>query len=189
MSDLLLPVIAALAVALYFPLSKRRALHFWKSRFDRKVPFVPTFVLVYICLYPLIVIAFVALYPTAFAAQFYTSVTIAALSAAAFWYAIPTGFHRPHHLRDTFSRGILKNIYNEECNANAFPSSHVYISFLCAYYLGLAFPGFALAVWCLAILVMISTVLVRQHELIDILGGITWAVVAIAVTPLLFLPF
>jgi membrane-associated phospholipid phosphatase len=188
MPDLLFPVIAALAISLYYPLSRRRALHFWKSRLDRKVPFVPAFVLAYVCLYPLMVIAFVALYPTAFASQFYVAATIAALSAAAFWYMVPTGFHRPHHLRRTFARGILKGIYDEECNANAFPSSHVYISFLCAYYLGLAFPAVALLVWCLAILVMISTVLVRQHELIDILGGIAWALAAIILAPYLLLP-
>ena len=47
------------------------------------------------------------------------------------------------------------------------------------YFLAAAFPMLFWPIWALAVLIAISTVFVRQHELLDIVGGIVWMVASI----------
>ena len=62
----------------------------------------------------------------------------------------------------------------------SFPSVHVYLSLICAYYLSFSFPPYATLFWACAVLVTASTVFIKQHNLVDIAGGILWAALAVS---------
>ena len=177
---LLLLVLALFGISLWGPLNRRHARHYWKTAWDRKVPLIPLFVIPYISLFPFVIFAFVVLFFTPYAISFYLSMTIASFSAALFWYLFPTGFRHPFHVGDSRLRHILRTIYHHEGFANAFPSSHVYLSVVSGYFLAIAFPPLALLVWAIALCIAVSTVFVRQHELVDILGGLLWSSLSIA---------
>ncbi len=177
---LLLLVVALFGISLWGPLNRRHARHYWKTAWDRRVPLVPLFVVPYVSLFPFVIFAFVTLFFSPVASMFYTSIAIASFSAALFWYLFPTGFRHPFNVGQGKLRRVLKEIYHHEGFANAFPSSHVYLSIISGYFLALAFPPFAILIWAIALCIAVSTVFVRQHELLDILGGLAWAAVSIA---------
>lgn len=180
-------VIALCSIALYGPLNLRHARHYWKSAIDKRVPFLPIFVIPYLGLFPFVGFAFFSLYFTHYAIFFYASMTVCALLAAFFWYFFPTGIRRPRHIRDAGLRHAIREIYHYDRGTNAFPSSHVYLSLISGYFLALAFVSFAPVIWLIALLIAVSTVFVRQHELLDIAGGLLWAVVSITAVQVLLL--
>lgn len=173
-------VIALFSISLYGPLNRRHARYYWSSALDKRVPFHPGFVIPYISLFPFVALAFVLLFPHPIADVFYLSMTICALSAAVFWYFFPTGFRRPRNIRDVGVRHMLREIYRYDRSCNAFPSSHVYLSVISGFFLAIAFPLFSIPIWIVTVLIAVSTVFVRQHELLDIAGGLLWAAVSIA---------
>lgn len=173
-------VIALFGISLWGPLNRRHARHYWKTALDRRVPFLPIFVVPYVSLFPFVIFAFVILFFTPLAEAFYGSMIAASFSAALFWYFFPTGFRHPQHIGQGRLRRVLKEIYRHEGSANAFPSSHVYLSVVSGYYLAAAFPVFGVLAWAVALCIAVSTVFVRQHELVDILGGAFWAAASIA---------
>ena len=169
-------LVAALAsIALFFPFSRRPVRHYLKSSWDARIPLVPLFVIAYLGLFPFVGVAFYALYFTPLALPFYVAMTVCALAAAFFWYYFPTGFRKPRHVGRGNLKFLMKELYHYHGHASAFPSSHVYLSVISGYFLALAFPPLAILIWMITVCIAISTVLIHQHELIDILGGLLWA--------------
>jgi membrane-associated phospholipid phosphatase len=171
--------IAAFSIYLYVPLARRSPHFYMASKIDKKLPLLPFFVIPYVTLYPYVLVGFAVLYATPLATAFYASVTAAALAAAIFWYFFPTGVHRPVHMPPGILTRLLKSVYGHAGLANAFPSSHVFLSFITSYYLALAFPAFALIIWIIGFVIALSTVFVKQHNVFDIVGGLAWAFGAI----------
>lgn len=74
--------------------------------------------------------------------------------------------------------GLVAWIWRVDTNANAFPSQHVAYSVVCALVLGRAFRGKAVYLIALATAISISTMLVKQHYIWDVIGGGLIAVIA-----------
>jgi membrane-associated phospholipid phosphatase len=181
----ILLALALFGIALYGPLNHRHAKYYWKSAFDSEIPFLPIFVIPYLGLFPFLTFAFATLFFTPLANSFYTAIAIASITAALFWYFFPTGFRRPRHIGKGELRHMLKMIYHRDHNSNAFPSSHVFLSLIAAYYLAYAFPLFALLICIVGACISVSTVFIRQHEVLDIAGGVFWAAGSITLVFLL----
>jgi membrane-associated phospholipid phosphatase len=184
--EFLLLIIAAFSIWLYAPLTHRLPKLYLASWLDKDTPLLPLFVIPYITLYPYIIFGFGILFATTYAQPFYATVIIASIAGALFWYFLPTGVHRPHHMHPGPMTSMLKSIYGHDGEANAFPSAHVFLSFITSYYLALAFPGLGLLWWVIGFFIALSTVFVKQHNLLDVVGGLIWALGALAIVQVFF---
>ena len=134
---------------------------YWATQLplDRLIPFCPVFVVFYCLWYPLLVAVGLYLlaadragfrrYMAFLAASFFLSLLI--------WFLLPSGQDLRPDLTgrtDLFSRWIAA-LYTVDTNTNVFPSVHVVGSI-----------GAAWAVWDCP-----STVLIKQHSLLDAAGG------------------
>jgi membrane-associated phospholipid phosphatase len=173
--------LAGVSLLLFFPLNTRTPRYLRRSTFERRIPFVPIFIVPYLAIFPYVVFSiFIVLFFTPVAARMYTSLIIAGLTAALIWYFFPSGVaERPR----VTPRGLFTNLvawtYAHDPRCNAFPSSHVFTTFLCSYYLTFAFPPHETLIWVFGTTVMGSTLLVKQHHIIDLIAGLLLAVTAI----------
>lgn len=162
---------------------------YWATQLpvDDLIPFCPHFVVFYCLWYPLLVVVGLYLlaadrpgfrrYMAFLAATFFLSLLI--------WFLLPNGQDlRPDLTRQTdfFSRWIAA-LYAIDTNTNVFPSVHVvgaigaaWAVWDCAALRCRRWPGIAATV--LAALICLSTVFIKQHSLLDAVGG---AVLAAAV--------
>jgi len=74
--------------------------------------------------------------------------------------------------------GLVAWVWRVDTNVNVFPSQHVAYSVVCALILSKAFKGKVLYFVALATVISISTVLIKQHYIWDVLGGVLVAVIA-----------
>ncbi len=187
MEDLLQALIAAVAIAgmlLYFLTNRIHAPSTWffqDTWLDKYIPLVPYFIIAYVCLYPYILITIVLMWDTPLSTQFFTCFSIAAWTAALMWYVAPAGIVRHRRLGPDFFSQMIVWLYEHDQENNTIPSSHVFYSLICSYFLMLAYPHVQLLFVVVGILISISTVFVKQHHLADILGGIVWAAGSIAI--------
>ena len=178
-------VLALIGVFFYFPMNHLRV-HgrgaFHNARLDARIPLVRYFVIPYIALFPYLLFTVMVISQTALVFEFALSIAIAVWSAVLTWYLFPSRLRRLRDIGvDTFSQMIVW-IYSHDHGNWSFPSSHVFYAIICSYYLVLALPAYTLAFVLIGWLIVVSTVFVKQHRVIDIFGGFIWAVVAIAIT-------
>jgi len=74
--------------------------------------------------------------------------------------------------------GLVAWVWRVDTNANAFPSQHVAFAVVCALVLSRAFKGKALYFVALATVISVSTMLVKQHYIWDVIGGGLIAIIA-----------
>jgi membrane-associated phospholipid phosphatase len=179
-TTLLLALLASVSICIYFPLDRKEARHVdWASPWDRALPLIPLFIIPYLGLFPFVGFAFVFLFFTPYAEAYFVSLTIAALAAAIFWYFFPIRVKRSPITGSSVLIWIINLMRTYNKPGNAFPSSHVYLSVITGYWLFIAFPLYApVSVMCAA-LIAVSTVLVKQHYLVDVIGGLFWAATGI----------
>lgn len=186
MSDLSIGIVIAVAVAgmlLYFPTNRINAPGRWffhDTRIDELLPLIPYFIIPYLALFPYMIATAILMWHTLFAAEFYTTIAIAAWSAALVWYMAPSGILRKRDIGPDFFSRMIVWIYEHDQENNTFPSSHVFYALICSYFLALAFPYFALGFAVFGGLITVSTVLVKQHHVADIVGGIVWAIASVS---------
>lgn len=157
--------------SVYLPLNKRKSRYYWKLKIDDSIPFLPAFIIPYVSYFPYIVVTIVSLWNTHYIFEFFTSYIISYVMAGIFWYLVPNGVKRPQVAgRDILSR-LIAYIYKHDDDTNGFPSAHVFATLICSYFLYLAFPIFFPVILFMGIAIIASTVLVKQHYIVDILGG------------------
>ncbi len=147
---------------------------------DNQIPVVPGFVWIYMSVYlfPVLAIALVRNWHRVNLALL--SVTLCTLLAVMVHLAIPVAFPRPS-LGSSLSERVLAFLYSHDFQPGAqqFPSLHVVIA-LVLYWTcrGQGLSRFAeSAILALALLIVASTILVKQHLVIDSVGGVLLAIV------------
>lgn len=184
MTKLLYLIVFLVVKSIYLPLNKRKSRYYWKLRIDDFIPFVPIFIVPYVSYFAYVVLTIVALWNTSYVYEFFTSYIISYLVAGAFWYLIPNGVKRPKIVgKDIFSK-LTAYIYSHDDDTNGFPSAHVFATLICSYFLFLSFPIFLPFILFMAITIIASTVLVKQHYAIDILGGIIVFLISVPLSKL-----
>jgi membrane-associated phospholipid phosphatase len=178
-------LLAAFSIWLYAPLTHRLPQVYMATWLDKDTPLLPLFVVPYVALFPYVIFGFVLLFATPYGSAYYVTVIIAELAAALFWYYLPTGVHRPHLMRKGALTRLLAAVYGHDGEANAFPSAHVFGSFITSYYLVVAFPSLAVLWWVVGFFIALSTVFVKQHNLLDVIGGLVWALGALVIVQVL----
>ncbi|MFZ2026137.1 MAG: phosphatase PAP2 family protein [Microgenomates group bacterium] len=165
-------VLFLIVKSVYLPLNKRKSKYYWKLKIDDSIPFLPVFIIPYISYFPYIIVTIISIWNTRYVYEFFASYIISYVVAGIFWYLVPNGVKRPTITgKDVFSR-MTAYIFKHDDDTNGFPSAHVFATLICSYFLFLAFPAYFLFVLFMACAIIASTVLVKQHYVIDILGGI-----------------
>jgi membrane-associated phospholipid phosphatase len=158
---------------------------FLESPLDRALPIVPIFAIPYISLIPYIAVSLVAF--LFFRVRVYRSAAITMIIvwfiSYAFYFFLQSYIARPDITgTDPFS-GLVRSIYRSDQPFNDFPSLHTSLSTIIAIHWWRVDRriGIPAAIW--TALIVMSTVLIKQHYLADVAGGlvlasvISWAVI------------
>lgn len=91
----------------------------------------------------------------------------------------PLTILRPQIVGPGLFDAILAWFYSIDPPTNLFPSLHVSMAFFCAGVLSLARPRYRILVYAWAVAVALSTLLTRQHYLIDVAAGLALGLIAV----------
>jgi membrane-associated phospholipid phosphatase len=147
---------------------------------DSVIPFVPELVLAYLLFFPFIVAA-------AFAAaseEWLRIVFACVLAAAVGWLCFllyPASLERPDvaALPGAFSGPLLRWLHSIDDSHNTFPSLHVAVTWIAC--MGFRRTPFFVPSLVAAAAISASTLLVKQHTLLDVAGGIGLAAASLSV--------
>ena len=145
---------------------------------DRCIPLAPGWAVVYVAAFPMWGLCYVAMARGWDWYRLMTAEVLAKLLCGVCFLALPTTNVRPEMAGDGFGVWLLEMIYRMDQPLNLFPSIHCLESWLCFAGLRsrrdvpLLVKG---AVLVLAVLICISTVLIRQHVIVDVVVGVLLA--------------
>jgi membrane-associated phospholipid phosphatase len=109
---------------------------------------------------------------------FIASFFLASLSAIAVFVFFPTYVRAATFPgKDIFS-SLLQTIHEGAGRYDAFPSGHVYITTLLAFFYSRLYPRYRILWAAIAVIVSLSTLFTGQHYFIDVLGGVVIAILA-----------
>jgi membrane-associated phospholipid phosphatase len=147
--------------------------------FDQMIPFIKYFALPYVVWYPFVIITLLWLMkrqPRLYVTTLISCLMGLALSYTFFILAQTTTSRPLIDGHDLFTRIVLY-IYHADKPYNSFPSIHVLISFVlyraCGS-LNIQAPIFTSSVRSLAVMIILSTLFIKQHTLLDVAGGIVF---------------
>ncbi|MCM1150143.1 MAG: hypothetical protein NC319_08710 [Butyricicoccus sp.] len=156
---------------------------YWASYMplDDAIPFVPAFVLPYCMWYPYLIgtgLYLMARDKPRFL-DYMRFIVWGFTAAMAFCLLVPNGQDlRPAAFeRDSFFTRLISLIYAADTNTNVFPSMHVLgcAAAVSAAFKSPAMPRLRWASLVLALFICASTVLIKQHSFLDILGALAFA--------------
>ncbi|MFC3768263.1 phosphatase PAP2 family protein [Paenibacillus sp. GCM10012303] len=148
------------------------------TRVDEMLPFLPVFVIPYLIWYPFIAACLVTLFYRNRATYYRTlfALCLGLVISYIFFYFYQSGITRPQ-LGEGFLYSLVQFVYHNDAPYNCFPSIHVLTTYLMIKSSKQAFPhvGLRWTIHLLAWSIILSTVFVKQHVLLDIAGGIAVA--------------
>jgi len=151
--------------------------HILQTSFDRLVPFIPQFIVIYNTLEPVLyasLLFFFIFHPKIFTA-FASAMIALFLVSNAVYVLFQTKVPRPVLSQDT-NRYVNKviELYKSDNPYNCFPSLHCGTSTLAASFWFVKkryrIIAFLMAIW--AVLIILSTQFLKQHVVVDITGSI-----------------
>lgn len=153
---------------------------------DDMIPFCEYFVIPYYMWYPLLVaVGLYGLFKEEYAYKRYMlNLALTFFSSIIFFFILPNGQDlRPEYFEHTnWCTDLVGAIYSVDTNTNVFPSIHV-VGALVAFIGVLDFKTLkhkkliATITGILAFLICIATVFIKQHSVLDIIGGIIFTAV------------
>jgi hypothetical protein len=141
---------------------------------DGLVPFIPELIVIYVLKVPLVFGALLITYrkPAVFKPLALGLIAVTVLSELVFLVQ-PTYPPRPADLADTGLESFIAWVYETDGPANEFPSIHVSQSvFLLLFALATMASGWVVPVVGLSGMIAATTVLVKQHTVFGLLGGL-----------------
>lgn len=154
---------------------------------DSYLPFVPFFISFYILAYVQWIIGYIKIAKenkeTCY--HFCAGEVIAKLLCLFFFLVFPTTIVRPKVIGDGIWGMLTRFIYSADAPVNLFPSIHCLESWMCfrgAMALKKVSKKYKIIMFVFTIFVCMSTVLVKQHVFIDIIGGILMVEIGILIT-------
>lgn len=151
-----------------------------ESFLDQKIPFWPPAAFVYLGCYLFWIVNYILIgrQEKQRAYQFFKGDLLSRLICLVFFLAFPTTNVRPAVEADGFWNQVMIWLYSIDTADNLFPSIHCLVSWFC--YIGIRgrkeipvwYRGFSCV---MALLVCVSTLLTKQHVIIDVVGGVLLA--------------
>ncbi len=172
------------------PLTKYLYHHDVYSKLDEAIPFCPWWMLVYVFAFPVWAVGFImfAREERKICYELFMAELVAKTLVLIIFFIYPTVMPDPQHdapfvnqIQHGFIGWLCNFVYGFDEPNNLFPSIHClesWIIFRGAFRMKKVGTGYAAFMFVAAILVFASVLLVKQHVIIDVLGGI--AVVEIA---------
>ena len=155
---------------------------FLRTPLDRAIPLVPVMVIPYLSLIPLLIVAAVvfALTDLRRFQAFALAVTLALLASYLVYALAQSYVIRPAPAGQDWLTAAVRHVYALDKPYNDFPSLHTALSAIIAVsWLRIhRRTGVIVTAWCA--LIIASTVLIHQHYLADIAGGLAVAWLAVA---------
>jgi len=148
---------------------------------DKAIPFMPEFVWIYQSLLPVIALTMVLLVKSKrlFFNTFWACL-LATFIIHMFWIAFPSFYPRPELDPRTLSEAFVQLSYDIDNSSNTFPSGHVGFSWIM--YLGARqsmlarkLPALSRLYLLWAIGVSLSTLTIKMHYVVDVVGGLAIA--------------
>ena len=172
---------AASSLSLYIPISRGHPRRLCGISLDRRIPFLSLFVIPYLSLFVFFPATLILLYPTSSAREFFIALFVVGVLYAAVSPLVSCGAARADASGAGVLRRLVRFVYRLDGveNNDVFPSTHVYLSVICGFYLINAFPSYAPLIGAVAGLIAVSTIFIKQHNVMDIAGGVLWAMTAI----------
>jgi membrane-associated phospholipid phosphatase len=106
---------------------------------------------------------------------FVISLIAVMLASYVVYIVFPTYVIRPSLQGDDWLTGLVAMLYENDRVNNAFPSGHTYNSVLIALYWSRWYPRRRWLWWAITATILLSTLFTRQHNLLDLIGGIAFA--------------
>lgn len=147
------------------------------SNLDEGIPFIPLFIIIYILAYVQWIVGFIIIARESkkVCYKYLSAELIAKTFCLIFFFILPTTMIRPEVTSSGLTMSLVKFFYEVDAPVNLFPSIHCLESWL-------VFRGslackkvpklYKVITFIFSILVCLSTVFVKQHVVIDIIGGI-----------------
>lgn len=167
--------------SLYVPLNRRQSRHYWKTSIDDRIPLLPLLVVPYVVFIPYMVLSIALLWNTIYVVPLLESLSFAYVVASLFWYFVPNGVKRPDIIEKKLHHRILVYIYKSDHDTNGFPSAHVFVTLICAYFLHIARVPFVPLSWFVAGTIALSTIFTKQHYVVDLFGGIIMFLLSVTI--------
>jgi membrane-associated phospholipid phosphatase len=159
---------------------KNRQLHDLTTAFDQAVPFIPEFIYIYFLSYVFWIVIELIVCSVSME-HFYRVITISLIGntlAVITFIIMPTTIERPEVVVTGFTTWLVQFMYQADKPLNLFPSIHCFVSWLCfkAVYRQKVFTKqFRFLVFVIAVLICISTQVLKQHYILDLITGILLA--------------
>jgi membrane-associated phospholipid phosphatase len=173
---------------LYTPLNHGPNRIFLRTPLDQAIPVVPVFVIPYISLTPYIAVTMALLLLTR--VRLFRSAAVAMIAAwlvsYAFYFFLQSYVARPQLTGSDPFTSLIRTVYAGDQPYNDFPSLHTSLSTIVAIYWWRVDRRIGIVAGAWTLLIVASTVLVYQHYLADLAGGLTLAAVACIVSLRLF---
>lgn len=163
---------------LYFPMEKRKTKsHFLKTSLDKKIPFLSIFVIPYILFFPYVfgifVWAFVGGSPLF--SRLALSLIFVSIVTTIIYLGYPSMIVRPFargkRKIDSVTDRLVKKIEEFDRPNNVFPSNHVAYTLTVTLFAVAVLPAYSAVLWLIFCLIAASTVLIKQHYIVDIPSG------------------
>lgn len=178
----LLPLVIMLAVnwATYAltPLWTNKMVHYnLETPVDFWIPFVPIFVIPYILAYLQWIVGYwrVALVGKEYCYRIYFGEVLAKLFVCIIYIVLPTTMVRANVIQGDIFSDLVRELYRIDAPVNLFPSIHCLESWICYraskndQYFG---KGYQRAMGIATAIVFLSTLFIKQHVLVDVVGAI-----------------
>ena len=151
--------------------AERAAFNFWIS-LDNLIPFIPGFVIFYLLYFPLVLFQFFIIKKEKDFINVAKANIFVIIISNIIFLLLPTKIIRPELIVNDFSGFILSLIYLIDNNVNLFPSLHVSMSLLAFLNIIKFKKNLKFTVLATFILTTLSTLFIKQHYVIDIIGGL-----------------
>jgi membrane-associated phospholipid phosphatase len=155
--------------------------HFLQTKLDKKIPMLTGFVIPYLLFFPYVFGVYIWAYAVKSPDFFQLSVSIIAVSilTTLIYLTYPSMMIRPftqgREITNSWTDSLVKSIERFDKPNNIFPSNHVAYSLVITLFLVTMAPGLAWVFWLIFAFISASTVLIKQHDLIDIPAAIILA--------------
>ena len=187
MEKILLTALTLILILLYHPLNRKKTKRRFSVWIDRVIPLVPITIWPYLLFIPYLIFCAVLLWLTPIFIPYILTFILTSGLSVLVWAVIPNGVTRPKLSRVTsLSMRLLKYVYTHDGDSNGFPSAHVSYTIVSTHYLAQVLPHHAILLWCIATIISISTVTTKQHYVLDLIGGLTLAILTITVVERFF---
>lgn len=147
---------------------------------DELIPFTPAFISIYVLAYVqwIVGLVLIALEGREFCYRYCTAYALSLAISAVIFLAFPTAIDRPQAVGDGLWNDLTRLIFAADTPNNLFPSIHCLFSWLCfrsALSMKRRRNWYAPISLVFTLLVFASVVFVKQHFVLDIIGGVAVA--------------